>query len=524
YTSMSCYNVTNIYAPGGSDTFYALTYDSQQRLLSLSPGIPGTSIYGATPTPYTIPYAGAIDIQTYGIPNTVSVVSPTACVSGFGTQFFVTDADGDIMSGALAYPVTVNASNGFTIAYAGVSVGSSYTFYSAPDPDSWEFASPGNLSGETSTITSSTSRGNLGVTLPNLYAVDHTALVASAAGLYGIGLVNGGSASYACGPLALATYSNETPVSFTNPVAMSSDGFSSVVVLDDAAANPTVDVLLANDLWLNPASVPVVQTTLLSTGGVDVAATANLQAYILNSDGSIQRVDYTNAVNFPFEQGNTNDGAIATGLTTPAGSSIGAFGAAIVDYVFASSYGSPFIYEVDNANGTPSFTASSISGASIPNVSATFSPTAVTTAVAADSLYLYANFRAWDPGQSPGSQTVAVSCALTSGVPCINTTLYANSFSGNFGGAGTEAVDVITPALFFSDGPHLTGVYEQSNVGSFTEVAGFSATPNRIVTSPDGLFVGVQLGTMIYFAPVSTETPVGSQTGTVAAIWTYPFF
>ena len=58
----------------------------------------------------------------------------------------------------------------------------------------------------------------------------------------------------------------------------------------------------------------VAQTTLSSTGGLDIAATPNLQAYILNSDGTIQRVDYSNAVFYAFQDGATNDGAIALAL------------------------------------------------------------------------------------------------------------------------------------------------------------------------------------------------------------------
>src|SRR5579872_1761434 len=147
YSSLSCYNTVSIYVPGGNDTFYAATYDSQHRMLSVTPGLYGTSAYGSPPAPISVPYSGAIFIQTYGIANSLTVTNPTPCVNGFGTGFFFEDVDGSIVQGPLANPVTVNA-GAFSIAYAGTSVGSTYTFYSAPDPDFWAFASPGNLSGE----------------------------------------------------------------------------------------------------------------------------------------------------------------------------------------------------------------------------------------------------------------------------------------------------------------------------------------------------------------------------------------
>ena len=356
YSSLSCYNTVSIYVPGGSDTFYAATYDSQHRMLSVTPGLYGTSIYGTPPAPISIPSAGAVYIQTYGIANSVTASSPTPCVSGFGTSFLFQDVDGSIVQGPLANPVTVNAGT-FSIMYAGTSVGSSYTFYSAPDPDYWSFASPSNLSGETGTLAASTSSGSLPVNFPALYSVNETAFVASPSGLYAVGLVGGSSTSYACGQVPLALYNAfGSAVTFSNPVSMSQDGNSAIVVLDDAGSNPTLDVILANDLIIAPSIyVPVVQTTLSSTGGDDVAASPNLQAYILNSDGSIQRVDYSNAVAYAFQDGATNDGAIASGLTAPAGSSIAALADGADDYVFATSYGSSFLYEVDGANSPSPF-------------------------------------------------------------------------------------------------------------------------------------------------------------------------
>ena len=409
YSSLACYNTVNIYVPGGSDTFYAATYDSQHRMLSVTPGLYGTSAYGTPPAPISIPSSGAVYIQTYGMASSVAALSPTACVNGFGTNFLFQDVDGSIVTGPLANPVTVNAGT-FSMIYAGTSVGSSYTFYTAPDPNYWILSSPSYLSGETGALLASASGGSLPVNFPAIYSVNETAVVASSSGLYALGLVDGSSTSYPCGQVPLALYNAfGSPVTFTNPVSMSQDGNSAIVVLDDAGTNPIVDVILANDLVIAPGIyVPVAQTTLSSTGGLDVAATPNLQAYILNSDGTIQRVDYSNAVFYAFQDGATNDGAIATSLNAAAGSSITSLSSGIYDYVFATSANSAFIYEVDGANtGSPFGNPFDLIGQGVSNIYATFSSYVVTTAASSDETNLYASFRAFDTHISPSNVIVA---------------------------------------------------------------------------------------------------------------------
>jgi hypothetical protein len=525
YSSLECYNTGNIYVPGGSDTFYAATYDSQHNVLSVTPGFPGTSIYGTPPAPITVPYSGAIFIQTYGIAKGVTATSPTPCVSGSFTSFFFHDVDGDIVTGPLAYPVTINAGT-FSMLYAGTSVGSNYTFYTAPDPDYWSFASPSYLSGETGVLSASSPAGTVPVNFPTIYSVNATAFVASSSGLYAIGLVGGGSpSSYPCGQVPMALYnSNVSPVTFSNPVAMSQDGNNAIVVLDDAATNPTVDVILANDLWIAPAVyVPVAQTTLASTGGLDVAATENLQAYILNSDGSIQRVDYTNAVEIPFGEGATNVGAIATSLSAPIGSSIGALSdlSVVYDYVFATSYGSPNLYEVDLANFTPEGFAFSLSGQEIINSDSTFSPSTVTTAVVTDQTNQYVFFRAYDSTQSVGFENIVVACTI--GPPCI-TAPVSNAYHAPFGSAGTMATIPASTSLLLSSGNAVSGLQEMNTASNFSFLNALTPNPGRVVSSPDSLFVGVQQGSAFYFTPFSSPAFVGSQTGTVSAIWAFPFF
>lgn len=528
YSSLACYNTVNIYVPGGSDTFYAATYDSQHRMLSLTPGLPGTSVYGTPPAAINVPYSGTIPIQTYGIAYDVVLVDPTPCVNGFGTQFFFQDIDGDIVTGPLAYPVTVNTGT-FSMLYANTSVGSNYTFYTAPDPDYWDVSSPSYLSGETGTLSASSPSGTLPVSFPTIYSVNETAFVASPAGLYAIGLVEGGSPSaYQCGQVPLSQYyARPQVVTFSNPVSMSQDGNNAIVVLDDAGTNPTVDVILANDLMLVPGVyVPVAQTTLPSTGGLDIAATSNLQAYILNSDGTIQRVDYSNAVDFPFQDGATNDGAIAGGLTAPFGSNVTAFSSTISpydDYVFATSYSSPNLYEVDAANtGSPVGGPFNLTGVNVSNVYADMlSSATITTAASSDPTNLYASFRAWD---GVNTSTVIVTCTLYAGVPCLSN-IQANANGSNFGSVGSLATYTSVPALLFTNANVVTGVYEETTQSSFGFIPSFTPNPSRIVISPDGQFTGVQLATSFYFVPTATETPtLGTLSGPVSTIWGFPFF
>ncbi len=53
-----CTNYSNVFAPLGSDTFYASMYDSANHLLSVTPGMPGTNFVTATQPAYTITSVG----------------------------------------------------------------------------------------------------------------------------------------------------------------------------------------------------------------------------------------------------------------------------------------------------------------------------------------------------------------------------------------------------------------------------------------------------------------------------------
>ena len=521
YFSLSCYNTVNIYAPSGSDTFYAVAYDSQYRMISLTPGLPGTSVYGTAPSPVTIPYAGAVQIATYGVPAAIYVDNATPCVNAYGATFHIADADGELMVGPLAYPVTLNSSS-FDIMYSGQSLGTSTTIYTANIEEDY-LEAPGNLSGETTTLAAQTAAGALPVNFPTIYSIDHTAFTVSTSGLYAIGLSSGSANSVSCGQVPLESLYTGQRLTFTNPVGMSQDGSGAIVVLDDAGANPTVDVILANGLFISPSIVPVAQIPLSSTGGEDITASPNEQAYVVNSDGTIHRADYSLAATYPFVYSSGTDTAIAGGLTSPAGSSISALSSGTFDYVFATSYSAPFLYEVDNANtGSPLGTSFNLTGLSINSGASSFSSSVVTTAAISDNVSLYTAFRSFDSSTYVNERNGIVSCTLYSGVPCL-ANVFGNSIDGNFGALGSMAVVPSGPQFLETDGSLITWIDESSD-GIFNFGINFSPNPTRIVTSPDGIFEGVQSGASFYFSPALSEATVGTQTGSVAAIWNFPFF
>jgi hypothetical protein len=521
YFSLSCYNLVNIYAPGGNDTFYAASYDSQYRLISLTPGFPGTSVYGTPPASVTIPSSSAVNIQMYGVPASIYIDTPTSCVSPYSAGFHISDADGDLMVGPLAYPVTISAST-FDILYAGQSLGTSVTTYTT-DVGVYSFAAPGYLSGQTTTVSAHTPAGSLAVNFSTMYSVDHTAFTVSTSGLYALGLINGGASSYQCGQVALNSLYTGQPLTFTNPVGMSQDGSNALLVLDDVGSNPVVDVILANDLFISPSIVPVAQVPLASTGAEDIAASMNDQAYVVNADGTIHRVDYSLAVAYAFNYTTGNDSTIALGLSAPAGSSVSVFSVGTSDYVFATSYGSSSVYEVDNANsGSPAGNPFNLAGLSINGGGTYLSSSVITTATTTDNSSLYVAFRAFDSGLYVNQRNVIVSCTLVNVTPCLSDQ-YGNSIDGNFGAAGSLATVYTGPVFLETDGSTITRITENGNGTSNFGVT-FSPNPTRIVTSPDGIFEGTQSGGSFTFAPAQTESAVGSLSGTVSAIWNSPFF
>jgi hypothetical protein len=521
YFSLSCYNIVNIYVPGGNDTFYAASYDSQYRLISLTPGFPGTSVYGTPPAPVAIPSSYSVNIQTYGVPYALYIDEPSSCVSPYADSFHFADVDGDFMVGPLAYPVTINSST-FNVMYEGASLGTSATVYNA-NIELYYFQAPGEVGGQTTTVAAHTAAGTLAVNFPTMYSVDHTAFTASTSGLYATGLVNGVATTYACGRVPLTSLTYGGSFTFTNPVGMSQDGNGAIVVLDDTASGPYVDVILADGLFISPSIVPVVQVPLSSTGGDDIAASLNEQAYVVNADGTIHRVDYSLAAIYPFSYDTAPDTAIAGGLTAPPGSSISVFSSGTFDYVFATSYGSSLLYEVDNAN-----TGSVLGGPfnlnllSINGGAEILSTSAVTTAAAADNTSLYVGFRAFDSNLSVNLRNVLVSCTLYNGAPCL-ANLFGNTIDGNFGAAGSLAPVSSLGWFLETDGSTITHIVQNSD-GTANFGVNFSPYPTLIVTSPDGVFEGVQSGGTFYFAPSVTESTVGTQAGAVSTIWNSAFF
>jgi hypothetical protein len=521
YFSLACYNIVNIYAPGGNDTFYAASYDSQYRLISLTPGFPGTSVYGTPPAPVAIPSSYSVNIQTYGVPAAIYVDTATPCVSPYAASFHIADVDGDFMVGPLAYPVTITAST-FDILYEGQQLGTSTTVYDA-NVELYYFQAPGTLSGVTTTATAHSATGTLPVNFPTMYSVDHTAFTASTTGLYATGLVNGGASSYACGQVPLTSLYTGQTITFTNPVGMSQDGDNALVVLDDTPSGPYVDVILANGLFISPSLVPVAQIPLSSTGGEGVAASLNEQAYVVNADGTIHRADYSLAATYLFAYSTGTDTAIAGGLSAPTGSSISALSVGTFDYVFATSYGSSLLYEVDNANSvSPAGGPFDLNLLSINGGMEILSSSTVTTATAADNSSLYVGFRAFDSNLSTIIRNVIVSCTLYNGSPCL-ANLFGNTVDGNFGASGSMATDTNLGWFLETDGNTITHIVQNSD-GTANFGVTFSPNPTLVVTSPDGVFEGVQSGGTFYFAPSVTDATVGTQAGTVSAIWNSAFF
>src|SRR5581483_2596132 len=117
YQTELCYNVANVYAPIGTDTFYAETFDAGNHLLSISPGLYGA--YGSPPQSYTMPYSGTVTIPTDGYASYLFMETPTACVEPLTNFFHFADADGYELLGPLANPVTVSTTGGFSVAYLG---------------------------------------------------------------------------------------------------------------------------------------------------------------------------------------------------------------------------------------------------------------------------------------------------------------------------------------------------------------------------------------------------------------------
>lgn len=520
YNSANCYNAVPIYVAGGSDTFYAEVYDASNHLLSVTPGL--YSFYGAPPAPYTVPYAGTIAIDTYGYAAQLSIEQPSACADPAGTTFHFSDADSFIISGPLANPVSVSVSGGFSVAYSSgyalAPIGTSYTIYNTEwGYGGWGLTAPSV--GTVGTIAATTPSGSLPVNFPTIYAVDHTALTATPGGLYALGLVGGGTTSYACGKVNIIGYTTGSP--WSSPVAVTNDQSGttpSVFVLDDASANPTVDVIPGFILQVAPGVGALVsQVSLPSTGGLDIAASgATSKAYVLNSDGSLQVIDYTNGAASFYD-------TAESGMTTPAGSSLGVYEATASDYVFVSTYAAGgTLYEIDNANTTSelAFSSSPLSGQGIQNFDTNLSSSAVSAAVAVDQTLGWTFIRGFDP---VGSAADFVLGAYTACCPGTISEMIGNSIGTTFEGPGSLAALGAYNIILFSETNGDVDWRQETSTSTGAQWMSLTTPATRVITSSDNAFVGLLQGTTFNFYGYPSTTGIGSLTGSYATLLTGPF-
>ena len=505
-----CYNVASVYAPGGSDTFYALAYDASNNLIAVTPGLAG--YYGSAPAPYTVPYSGSITIPTYAYASRLQVLSPTPCISPTLTPLQVTDSDGFILDGPLANPVTVTTGGGFNLAYLGSSVGTTYTFYDA-DLLAGFFTLAAASPGASSPVAVTSPTGALSTNFSTVYAVDHTALVVSTSGLYAFGLYAGASAPFNCGRANI--YNGLSIFAFTNPVAMTADSAGNVAILDNTGTNPTVEFIPANDLFVAPIVGAIVDpVTLPSTGPLDVTiSNATTKIYALNSDGTVQVVDFSAAIAPPFT-GPVNAFATGQGITAPSGSGIAVVYGSGGDDVFVSSYTTNNVFEIDNANASPApLLTQALNGVSAPPTS--IPTTAISTGVAGDMTSGKVMFRVFD-GAAP--QNFVVECSIAA-LPC-TPSLSGVTIGTAFSGAGSVA-PFGTNSMLVLDANNVDSVDETSLV--FSTVLSGLPSPARVVTSPDGAWFALQEGGTFNFFASGGASPIGSFAGTAAVILTGTF-
>ncbi|HTX03232.1 MAG TPA: hypothetical protein VMD07_06090, partial [Candidatus Acidoferrales bacterium] len=255
-----CTNYTPVFAPYGSDSFYVAMYDSANHLLSITPGMPGTNFVQATQPTYTITssgYASPISIQTYAVAAYLALDAPTSCLDPSyepnAAAGFLMDAAGYQISGPLANPMTVNASNFALYNLYGTQVSTPYTIYNAYGAFSgFEFVAPSTgVSGSVSVSSVGSSVGiNFGSASMTLYTVDRLALSPSTSGINVVGLVDSGPSAYSCGKLPMGNYANGAPItSFSNPVAINEDDYiPGAAVLDSVSGSPYLSLVDLNRL------------------------------------------------------------------------------------------------------------------------------------------------------------------------------------------------------------------------------------------------------------------------------------
>jgi hypothetical protein len=533
-----CSNTTPIFAPYGNDTFFAAQFDSQHHLLSITPGMPGSGFLSQTQPTYTITssgYPSPIAINTYGVMSNFGVDASTSCVDRSFSGLYVStdpfDSGGELLFGPLANPITVTATGGWSIAAQqltspySTSIVSQFTFYDTSLYNLQLFAQQTGSQGSVSVSGNNASINTSGTSM-NLIAVDRLAVSPVAGGLNVLGMVDSTASTYQCGTMKLATYDTATPVTFSNPVAVGSDDFyPGAVVVENISGTPYATVIdmyrgafgLAFNTDVFEDAVPVVRVPLAGTNPIEVAVSpsdfGNSKVYVLNADGSVQSID-------------TSNGGIATvvpaaSITSPAGIDV-MYGLPTggSDSLLITSSSTNNLYEIDNANTTPSLSMFALNTSAVIGVSSS----ATSTAVVADNLDFQGNFliRANDPSASP--QNLILSCFF----PCsTDFSLNAKQF-GSVGqaaeGAGTiglsaysgatyalvaNAANVLPFWMFYDNQPQAGGPFNGS----------FSSAITRVVSTYDGVWNGFGYGGAFVFTYQLGATVYSpSLTGTRATI------
>jgi hypothetical protein len=505
----ACYNTVPVFAPYGNDSFFVAMYDSQHRLLSITPGMPGSNFISATPATYTITPAGypaPIELSSYAVVSTFGVDTATSCVLYDADPVVATDmfdASGYFLSyGAIANPFTINVTGGFTLYETSPvapyiqAVSTPYTISNISGASFLTLIPQGP--GATGTVSVTSSAGNVSVNgaaaQMNLYAVDRIALSPSAAGLSAVGLVDSGPSAFDCGTMYLATYDTGTPISFSSTAAIGADDFyPGAVVIDNVSGTP-----FANVLDLNPPlfglgfqtyrfqdAVPAIRGPLPGSNALEVAvspyAAGNAMIYVLNQDGSITRIDELSAT---------------ASLIEPAGTIAGPTGIDVLwndggtgDVVFAGSSTTSTIYEVTAANTTPS-----LGGTSIP-----FGVSPVAYSVAVDNVSgdQYVAFQVFD-----AANYNAYDFATCYGPICSLSLGHFTLASGSY--AGPQSIGIAyqggVPYALMANGNGIANfVFGLFPISPTTTFPSFSGPVTRVLSTYDGLWNGVGTGASFQF-------------------------
>lgn len=533
-----CVNYSNVFAPLGNDTFFAVMSNPAGQSLSATPGWPGTNYVAATQSSYTITasgYPSPISIQTYAVASSLAIDAPTSCIDPSGSplvaETFLADASGYPISGNLANAVTINVTGNFALynLYAQqlttpYTVTSSVGYFNG-------FELVGAASGSAGAVSVSSNGGAVGINLTpsttrNLYAVDRLALSPSTSGINVVGLVDSGPSAYNCGTLPIANYATGAPItSFSNPVAIGGDDYiPGVGVLDSVSGTPYLSLISLNRFdfgdfletggIINAEPAEAIQVAGHNPLAVSASPSSGVGSgliYILNADGSIQIVnDYSNfGATSTLEPAGTIGGPVDVSVFwNESGSFDG-------DYVFATSLNSPNLYEISNADTSPSLNTIDMRSASSPSLIA---PT--TYAVSADNIdgLGYISFVAFDSGN--GGADSLVSCTLAN---C--SSAFDVGFSSNNALAAGETT------FNYSSGGVMTGlVANGTSVAPFVlepfaspqptsaPLPSFSNPVTQMVTTYDGMWNGISTGGLVQFFYNLGGTVAGSVSGTHTAI------